>query len=282
MTWTRCCRRWPTRADARCWRSCGTIRRRRASWPTHSRSPGPGVSRHLRVLREAGLVDVRQEAQRRIYSLRPEALVEVDEWLEELPRALAQPARCPAHGDRTRKEGAEDEDHRHDAGARRHPWRGARRGCLRHRHRRPVGARARRRSGSRAGSPRCPATCAWAARSMPSSPAPGPARRGSRPATLRSICCSRRSRARTTSPSSRRGSSRRARGPGWWSRSAACRSARCTSTGPAGRSTSRTSAVRWRATAPPTRRLVGAGARPGLARSAGPSSRPEYRNAAVG
>ena len=34
----------------------------------------PGVSRHLRVLREAGLVDVRQEAQRRIYSLRPEAL----------------------------------------------------------------------------------------------------------------------------------------------------------------------------------------------------------------
>ena len=42
----------------------------------------PGVSRHLRVLREAGLVDVRQEAQRRIYTLRPEALVEVDEWLE--------------------------------------------------------------------------------------------------------------------------------------------------------------------------------------------------------
>jgi DNA-binding transcriptional ArsR family regulator len=42
----------------------------------------PGVSRHLRVLREAGLVDVRHEAQRRIYSLRPEALMEVDEWLE--------------------------------------------------------------------------------------------------------------------------------------------------------------------------------------------------------
>ncbi len=49
----------------------------------------PGVSRHLRVLREAGLVDVRQEAQRRIYSLRPEALVEVDEWLEGY-RALWQ------------------------------------------------------------------------------------------------------------------------------------------------------------------------------------------------
>jgi DNA-binding transcriptional ArsR family regulator len=41
----------------------------------------PGVSRHLRVLREAGLVDVRREAQRRIYSLRLEALAEVDEWL---------------------------------------------------------------------------------------------------------------------------------------------------------------------------------------------------------
>ena len=41
----------------------------------------PGVSRHLRVLREAGLVDVRQDAQRRIYSLRPDALAEVDEWL---------------------------------------------------------------------------------------------------------------------------------------------------------------------------------------------------------
>jgi DNA-binding transcriptional ArsR family regulator len=41
----------------------------------------PGVSRHLRVLREAGLVDVRQEAQRRIYSLRPEPLADVDDWL---------------------------------------------------------------------------------------------------------------------------------------------------------------------------------------------------------
>jgi DNA-binding transcriptional ArsR family regulator len=41
----------------------------------------PGVSRHLRVLREAGLVEVRQQAQRRIYSLRPEPLAEVDQWL---------------------------------------------------------------------------------------------------------------------------------------------------------------------------------------------------------
>ena len=49
----------------------------------------PGVSRHLRVLREAGLVSVEQDAQRRIYSLNPEALVEVDEWLESY-RALWQ------------------------------------------------------------------------------------------------------------------------------------------------------------------------------------------------
>jgi DNA-binding transcriptional ArsR family regulator len=41
----------------------------------------PGVSRHLRVLREAGLVEVRQDAQQRIYSLRPEPLAEIDDWL---------------------------------------------------------------------------------------------------------------------------------------------------------------------------------------------------------
>jgi DNA-binding transcriptional ArsR family regulator len=42
----------------------------------------PGVSRHLRVLREAGLVDVRPDAQRRVYSLRPEPLAELDDWLD--------------------------------------------------------------------------------------------------------------------------------------------------------------------------------------------------------
>jgi len=47
----------------------------------------PGVSRHLRVLREAGLVEVRQEAQFRLYSLRPEPLAQVDDWLEQY-RAL--------------------------------------------------------------------------------------------------------------------------------------------------------------------------------------------------
>jgi DNA-binding transcriptional ArsR family regulator len=42
----------------------------------------PGVSRHLKVLRDAGLVDVRQDAQRRLYRLRPEPLMELDAWLE--------------------------------------------------------------------------------------------------------------------------------------------------------------------------------------------------------
>jgi DNA-binding transcriptional ArsR family regulator len=41
----------------------------------------PGASRHLRVLREAGLVEVRQQAQRRVYRLRPEPLAEIHEWL---------------------------------------------------------------------------------------------------------------------------------------------------------------------------------------------------------
>ena len=42
----------------------------------------PTVSRHLRVLREVGLVEVRSEAQRRIYALRADGLVEMDAWLE--------------------------------------------------------------------------------------------------------------------------------------------------------------------------------------------------------
>jgi DNA-binding transcriptional ArsR family regulator len=41
----------------------------------------PAVSKHLRVLREAGLVDVRIDAQRRCYRVRPEPLAEMDEWL---------------------------------------------------------------------------------------------------------------------------------------------------------------------------------------------------------
>jgi DNA-binding transcriptional ArsR family regulator len=41
----------------------------------------PAVSRHLRILREARLVEVRPQAQQRIYTLRPEKLRELDQWI---------------------------------------------------------------------------------------------------------------------------------------------------------------------------------------------------------
>jgi DNA-binding transcriptional ArsR family regulator len=46
----------------------------------------PTVSRHLRVLREVGLVEVRPDAQRRIYALRPEGLAEMDHWIARYRR----------------------------------------------------------------------------------------------------------------------------------------------------------------------------------------------------
>jgi DNA-binding transcriptional ArsR family regulator len=46
----------------------------------------PSVSKHLRVLKEAGLVDVRADAQRRLYRIRPEPLVELDAWLASYRR----------------------------------------------------------------------------------------------------------------------------------------------------------------------------------------------------
>jgi DNA-binding transcriptional ArsR family regulator len=42
----------------------------------------PAVSKHLRALREAGLVDSRADAQRRLYSITPAPLAELDEWLD--------------------------------------------------------------------------------------------------------------------------------------------------------------------------------------------------------
>jgi DNA-binding transcriptional ArsR family regulator len=45
------------------------------------RMPQPAVSKHLRVLREAGFVEATVDAQRRLYRLRPEPLQEVDAWL---------------------------------------------------------------------------------------------------------------------------------------------------------------------------------------------------------
>jgi DNA-binding transcriptional ArsR family regulator len=49
----------------------------------------PATSKHLRVLRDAGLVEVRPEGQRRIYALRPEPLAELDAWLEPYRRLFA-------------------------------------------------------------------------------------------------------------------------------------------------------------------------------------------------
>jgi DNA-binding transcriptional ArsR family regulator len=60
-------------------RSVGEIERR-------LRMPQTSVSKHLRVLREAGFVEARVEAQRRVYRLRPEPLREVDAWLAPFRR----------------------------------------------------------------------------------------------------------------------------------------------------------------------------------------------------
>jgi DNA-binding transcriptional ArsR family regulator len=50
------------------------------------RMPQPTVSKHLRVLREAGFVESKVDAQRRLYRLRPEPLKEVDLWLNQFRR----------------------------------------------------------------------------------------------------------------------------------------------------------------------------------------------------
>jgi DNA-binding transcriptional ArsR family regulator len=60
-------------------RSVGEIERR-------LRMPQTSVSKHLRVLREAGFVEARVEAQRRLYRLRPQPLMEVDAWLAPFRR----------------------------------------------------------------------------------------------------------------------------------------------------------------------------------------------------
>src|SRR6266508_1748416 len=50
------------------------------------RLPQPTVSKHLRVLREAGFVESTVDAQRRLYRLKPEPLQEVDAWLAQFRR----------------------------------------------------------------------------------------------------------------------------------------------------------------------------------------------------
>jgi DNA-binding transcriptional ArsR family regulator len=65
----------------------------------------PGVSKHLRVLREAGLVHSRTEAQRRIYAVSPGPLEEIDAWLEPYRRMWGdQLDALERHLDHARKE----------------------------------------------------------------------------------------------------------------------------------------------------------------------------------
>ncbi len=51
----------------------------------------PAVSQHLKLLREAGLVQVRRDAQRRIYTLHPAGLADLDAWLARFRRFWAAP-----------------------------------------------------------------------------------------------------------------------------------------------------------------------------------------------
>ena len=83
-------RRSPNRAAGRCWthsidgeRTAGELV---ATLPELTQ---PTVSRHLRVLREVGLVEVRPDAQRRIYALRADGLVAIDEWIDRYRRYWA-------------------------------------------------------------------------------------------------------------------------------------------------------------------------------------------------
>jgi len=52
--------------------------------------PQPTISKHLRVLREAGLVESRVDAQKRMYRLRPEPFEELDAWLEPFRRLWSE------------------------------------------------------------------------------------------------------------------------------------------------------------------------------------------------
>ena len=64
----------------------------------------PAVSKHLRVLKDAGLVEARPEAQRRLYRIRPEPLVELDDWLASYRQLWSTHLdRLEDHLDRRRK-----------------------------------------------------------------------------------------------------------------------------------------------------------------------------------
>jgi DNA-binding transcriptional ArsR family regulator len=65
----------------------------------------PAVSKHLRVLKEAGMVEARIDGQRRLYRVRPEPLIELDRWLEPYRRLWEQRLdRLEDHLDRRREQ----------------------------------------------------------------------------------------------------------------------------------------------------------------------------------
>src|ERR1700736_4273442 len=64
----------------------------------------PAVSKHLRILKEAGMVDSRADAQRRLYRIRPEPLAELDDWLAPYRQLwMTHLDRLEEHLDRRRK-----------------------------------------------------------------------------------------------------------------------------------------------------------------------------------
>jgi DNA-binding transcriptional ArsR family regulator len=64
----------------------------------------PAVSKHLRVLKDAGLVEARADAQRRLYRIRPEPLAELDDWLASYRQLWTTHLdRLEVHLDRRRK-----------------------------------------------------------------------------------------------------------------------------------------------------------------------------------
>jgi DNA-binding transcriptional ArsR family regulator len=70
----------------------------------HLDLPQPSVSKHLRVLREAGFVESRVDAQRRVYRLRPEAFMELESWLAPFrPFWAAHADALERHLDRTER-----------------------------------------------------------------------------------------------------------------------------------------------------------------------------------
>jgi DNA-binding transcriptional ArsR family regulator len=64
----------------------------------------PAVSKHLRVLKDAGLVEARADAQRRLYRIRPEPLADLDQWLDSYRQLWTTHLdRLEDHLDRRRK-----------------------------------------------------------------------------------------------------------------------------------------------------------------------------------